>query len=85
LIYNALKQSAMTGASPILEQLQKLRRRIVEGYVLGTKLITVSRIRMLEAIEDELAILQDSNATLLQKEMAELAAKLLIRIEADHD
>lgn len=80
-----LEALATTDISRTIEQLRQLRTRITERHVMGTQFLTVSRIRMLEAIEDQLRILQDESSTPLDIERAELRAHLLMRIAGEQE
>ncbi len=71
---------AMTDTSQTIQELQELRTRTTRGRVMGIRLMVVSRIRMLDVIEEQLQILEDSTSTPSDKERAELIAKLLMRI-----
>jgi hypothetical protein len=74
-----------TNIDRIVGQLRQLHTRITEEQVMGTKFMIVSRIRMVEAIEDQLRILQDKSSTTLEIERAELRAELLIRITVERE
>jgi hypothetical protein len=47
---------------------------------MGIRLMVVSRIKMLDVIEEQLQILEDSTSTPSDKEKAKLIARLLMRI-----
>ena len=74
-----------TSIDRIVGQLRQLHTRITEEQVMGTKFMIVSRIRMVEAIEDQLRILQDKSSTTLEIERAELRSELLIRIIVERE
>jgi hypothetical protein len=52
---------------------------------MGTRLMVVSRYKMLEAVEQQLAILEDEESRPSDKSRAQLIAEILIRIAGNEE
>jgi len=79
------KNTYTTSIDQAIEQLQQLLSRIEKCYVMGTRLMVVSRYKMLEAVEQQLAILEDEESRPSDKSRAQLIAEILIRIAGNEE
>lgn len=75
-----LGEETSRASDQIAREIRQLLTRMIAQQPIGSKYMIVSRIKMMEALEQQLRILEDQRSTLVEKERARLRTELLLRV-----